>query len=192
VLLLLTASALGPTAVRAEPATPVSASDTAAAKQHFERGRSLFDAGAFLDALHEFEAGYRLAPFPLFLYNMGQACRHARLIDRAIESYERYLQAVPDAPERAEVEQYLRDLRAAQPPVPVVPPPALVAQVDSGAPPLIATAPRTPHTESHGHRWLWYGGLLVAVAAGSVTAIVLSSGHDAPHTDLGNLQVHAP
>jgi tetratricopeptide (TPR) repeat protein len=178
-------------AVEAEPLAPPSAANTVAAREHFEHGHVMFDAGRYLDALHEFEAGYRLAPLPLFLYNMGQACRHAGLAARAIENYERYLEAVPDAPEREEVEKYLRELRAATSPSPS---PSLqvsvVTPVESVSRPLTATAPSTPTPRSH--RWFWYGGALAAVVAGTATAIVLSSGHGAPHTDLGNLQVHPP
>lgn len=181
-LLVVLSSAIWPaSAVHGEPIAPPSDADAASAKQHFERGRELFVASQYLEALHEFEAGYRLAPLPLFLYNMGQACRHAGLIDQAIENYESYLQAVPDAPERAEVEQYLRELRAAKPQPPVQKSVAVTAPAGPG-----------PRTASRDYRWYWYGGLLAVVAAGSVTAIVWSSGHGAPHTDLGNLQVHSP
>src|SRR5207249_4980149 len=54
------------------------------------------DAGAYDDAIREFEAAFRLAPLPLLQFNIGQAQRLKGDKARAIEAYQRFLEVVPD------------------------------------------------------------------------------------------------
>ena len=41
------------------------------ARQQFERGRTSFRAGRYLESLLAFEEGYRIDPAPLFLYGIA-------------------------------------------------------------------------------------------------------------------------
>jgi hypothetical protein len=65
------------------------------ALQHLERGASLYEAGAFSEAIAEFERGYDLDPHPDFLYAMAQAHRRSGNCKRAIRLYEDFLATGP-------------------------------------------------------------------------------------------------
>jgi tetratricopeptide (TPR) repeat protein len=113
---------------RADAQEPIDPAErTQRARQYFESGHAHFKLGDWEGAIREFEAGYALKPLPLFLYNLGQAARRASQPARAVAYYKRFLEADPNTPERAEVEQILRELGsfiAAEQPPPAPPPPA--------------------------------------------------------------------
>ena len=83
------------------------------ARNLFEAGEVVFTAGRYADALDYFQRAHALSGRPALLYNI--ALCHDRLRDDeiAIGAYERYLAAVPAAPNRDEVEGRLAALRAA-------------------------------------------------------------------------------
>jgi hypothetical protein len=84
---------------------------TASAKSHFAAGRAAVKRHQYEEAMREFEAGYRLKPSPLFLYNIGQVARQAGLPARALDAFEAYLHAAPAAADRAEVQRWIVQLR---------------------------------------------------------------------------------
>ena len=108
---LLAAAALlaAPVAVR-----PALADDAgvAQARQHFQRGKQLFDAGDYRAAIAEFAAADRAAPSPMLEFNI--ALCHERLGERAeaVRRYRLYLERVPNATNRASVEAKIRTLEA--------------------------------------------------------------------------------
>ncbi|GAB4217008.1 MAG: hypothetical protein OHK0013_44130 [Sandaracinaceae bacterium] len=71
-----------------------------------------FDQGRFEEAQQRFEQAYALSPRPALLYNIAAAADRAGHDDVALVRYAAYLEAMPDAPNRAFVEGRLRVLRA--------------------------------------------------------------------------------
>lgn len=84
---------------------------TARAKACFERGSARYQRGDYEAAAREFEAGYALAPRPLFLVNLGQAYRQLGQLERARDVYRRFLASAPPTdPQRASVDRIVIDL----------------------------------------------------------------------------------
>jgi tetratricopeptide (TPR) repeat protein len=105
------------------------------ARTYFAIGARHFRQGELEEAIASFQAGYRLVPQPLFLFNIAQAARKSGKVELAIEYYDRYLQQEPSptAPQRAEAEEQLARLRRRRP----LPPPATNS-------PTPAPDPRSP------------------------------------------------
>ena len=83
------------------------------ARAAFELGRSAYERGDFAEALTQFRTAYQLSSDPAILYNIGTVADRLRQDEVASEAYERYLQQVPDASDRENVEARIRELRAA-------------------------------------------------------------------------------
>jgi tetratricopeptide (TPR) repeat protein len=113
------------------------ADDTAEARQHYQKGKQLFDAGDFRGAMAEFATADRMAPSPLLEFNI--ALCHERLGEKAeaVRRYRNYLDRVPDAQNRAQVEAKIAALEAD-------------AKAEAGAPPAApppTTVPNPPPAE---------------------------------------------
>jgi tetratricopeptide (TPR) repeat protein len=94
-------------------AAPAQANDRRAAAAAFQRGRGLYDAGQFADALAAFQEGYRLYPLPGFLVNIGQCQRKLEQLDDAQDSFQHYLASdTTDTRTRAEVRDALDEIAA--------------------------------------------------------------------------------
>ena len=76
----------------------------------FDEGMKAMQAGDAAAADKAWRAGYAIAKDPAFLVHMGEAEEKAGQPAEAGESYRRYLRAVPDASDRAEIEQRLARL----------------------------------------------------------------------------------
>lgn len=155
--------------------------DEEQARAHFSAGRAAFSAGRYPDALAEFKKAYELSHRPQLLYNVGVAADRLRHDAEALEAFEAYLRALPEAPERAEVEgriavlrQAIDNARAAQ-----------AAQARPAAPSPEATASAAPAAEAEPPAAdadgpgaapivLLVGGGVVAVTGGVLLAIALS------------------
>jgi tetratricopeptide (TPR) repeat protein len=98
-LLAAVAVLLAPVAVRAQPTDTV-----AEARQHFQTGKQLFDAGDYRGAIREFEAANRLAPAPLLLFNIGLAYERLGEAAPALQHFKAYLEQQPSASNRSLVE----------------------------------------------------------------------------------------
>lgn len=94
----------------------------ARAEAHRARGKALYETQRFEDAIVEFAAGYEAAPWPVFLFNIGQARR--QLGDcRAVFSFRRFLAEIdqrdPEDPARVVAEPGIsvarRNLAALEP-----------------------------------------------------------------------------
>jgi tetratricopeptide (TPR) repeat protein len=142
---------------RAQPAPPANGpaapGDAAArARDHAGKGRRLYDLRHYDQAIREFEQAYQLDNDPAHLYNIAQSHRLANHVPEAIAAYRAYLDRLPDAPNRPDVERRIAELSASQRPPngldpqphPAAPPPAAVAP-GSWPPPQIAP-PATPGT----------------------------------------------
>jgi tetratricopeptide (TPR) repeat protein len=180
-------SALCVSAILAQPALG-DAPDMAAAKEHARAGAKAFDLGRYLDAAREYEAAYEAKELPALLFNIAQSYRLGDVPEKAIHFYESYLRRSPDAPNRAEVEARISELRktidrqarvkdgspqgtmaASEPPTSVPIGVAVPAVVVNKAP---APAPRPIYKRP----WFWgvVGGAAVAVALGVGLGIGLS------------------
>lgn len=180
-----------PTRLRAQAQEPDAARD-AAAREAFESGRNAYDLGRFSEALAAYERSYELSHRPLLLFNIARAAEADGRPARAIEAYEGYLQAVPDADNRAFAEARLSKLRGAAPASapPVVSPKAAadtlapapmsttaVAAEGGSTPPKREDAPQ-PARPVWKRAWFW--GVIGAVVAGAVTAGIVVSLRDEP------------
>ena len=137
---------LAPLATGAAVADP-----TDEARQHFKKGRELYDGGDYRGAIAEFAAADKIAPSPLLEYNI--ALCHERLGEKAeaARRYRAYLDRTPDAQNRAAVEEKIRKLEASAPPavddMPPLPPdegpPAGPDAADPSSGPMPPTGPAT-------------------------------------------------
>lgn len=96
----------------APPAIAASPGDVAAAQAAYNEGVAAFKAERYEEALGRFEAAYALDPSPILLYNMARANEELGRPAAAINRFEQYLDAAPDASDRADVERRVRIMRA--------------------------------------------------------------------------------
>jgi tetratricopeptide (TPR) repeat protein len=155
----------------------------------FEAGRTAYDAGRYAEALGHFQRAHELSKRPALLYNVGQAADKLRRDEVALQAFEQYVAEVPDAHNRAAVEERIRVLReviadrqaaaaAAQATSPTAA--AQTMETEAAAPqtdPLDPTAGEPPLDEDENlleQWWLWAaaGG----VVAGTVIIVLLASG----------------
>lgn len=137
-------------------AAPAHAEDKAAAKDHWERGTKFYDLGKYDDAIREFEAAYEAKSDPAFLYNLAQSHRLAGHNTEALRLYRNYLRYAPKAPNRADIEERIKELEkhagdspTTAPPPATTPPPGATGPTTAGpttpsSPPPEAAPPSTP------------------------------------------------
>jgi hypothetical protein len=126
-------------------ATATAHADPAQAQRHLQQGKRLYELGRFPEAIREFETSYKLSENPAVLYNLAQAHRRVGDAPRAIELYEAYLRHVPDAPNRAEIEERIEALRKTQaPPNQLLGPEPGASAAPPAGHPSAPTAPNEP------------------------------------------------
>jgi tetratricopeptide (TPR) repeat protein len=175
--------------------------DAMTAREHFEKGTTLYDLGQFRDAAREYEAAYKLKSDPALLYNIGQAYRFAGDAQGALLAYRAYLRRVPDAGNRREVEAHIAKLQrlvdeqrattTAPPtgtmrpgePARTTPPPAEPQPTATAHPAVVAqpvAARPAERTPVYKRWWLWT--VVGVVVAGAVVtgAVVATTPNDAP------------
>jgi tetratricopeptide (TPR) repeat protein len=126
------------------------------AKMHFEAGKAAFNAQDYPTAIREFKAAEALRPSPLLSYNIGLANEKLGKKRVAVKYYRRYLEQLPNAPNRPDVE---RSIAALDRQIAAEPPPA-------GAPGQPPPAPPPPPPKKRSLWWVWL------IVAGGVTIIV--------------------
>jgi len=174
--------------------------DEAEGRRRWKAGQELYQQKRFIEAAHEFEAGYAVAPRPLFLMNIGHAYRRANELVKAKNAYEALLKLQPDLPQRTEVEGYIKSIndalqadspasepitRPASPsarPVEIVPsppprplPPPVVSAPEPVIPPYVEArdTAREPSVSVFRKPWFWV--VTGAVIAGGVAVAVIAS-----------------
>lgn len=97
---------MAPSAAEAQgaDAPALTVEQRAEARGAFEAGRAAFEAGEYESALDHFERAYAITPAPELLYNIGQSADRLRMDERALEAFQGYLDALPEADDRAAVE----------------------------------------------------------------------------------------
>lgn len=100
------------------PSLPAVAQPSAASKEEarsrYERGKQLYEEGAFDASLIEFQRAYDLAPSYKILYNIGQVHRQRNDYASALRVFERYLKeggADIDAKRKAEIDKEIAQLK---------------------------------------------------------------------------------
>ena len=81
-----------------------------AGKARFDQGVKQYNLGRFTEAIAEFEKAYDVDPAPILLFNIAQSHRQLGNKEKALFFYRRYLEQAPDAPNRQNVEQRMKDL----------------------------------------------------------------------------------
>ena len=66
--------------------------------RHFQAGEARFKAGAFDEALAEYQAGYDAKPLPGFLVNIAQCQRRLGDLKKARATYQKFVLVAPDSP----------------------------------------------------------------------------------------------
>lgn len=95
-------------------ASPASADPRADAKAHYVKGKSLFDAKDYVNAIAEFKAADQLAPSAVNDYNIALAYDALGDATQATTYYNSYLTRMPDATNKTEVQASLKRLQASQ------------------------------------------------------------------------------
>jgi tetratricopeptide (TPR) repeat protein len=80
------------------------------ARRHFQAGEAAYEAGRLSEAVAEFEAARRVVPRPELDFNIGRAEDRLDHPAAAIAAYRRYLEALPQAADAAEVSSRVRQL----------------------------------------------------------------------------------
>ncbi len=177
------------------------------ARQLFRQAEVHFGLREFDRALELYSEAYRLKPLPGFLFNIAQCHRFSERHEDAAFSYRMYLQRAPEAGNRAEVEDLVRQMEAAAqrktPDEPVAPRPGteFVLPPPAPAPAVTAPAPVAPSSSDEPRSqlspWVWgVGGVGVALlATGLVTGQMASdrserllANPDAPDSEQDDLR----
>jgi hypothetical protein len=80
------------------------------AKAHYELGMTAYELGHYDRAIDAFSKAYELDPAPVLLYNIAQAHWKKNNPEQAISFYRRYLEADPQAQNRARIKTRIHEL----------------------------------------------------------------------------------
>lgn len=83
----------------------------ARALELFEKSEAAYEAGRFADAIALLRQSYDIKKEPVLLYNMGRAYEGLGDLGAAASSYESFLWAVPNTPDRGALERRIATLR---------------------------------------------------------------------------------
>ncbi len=114
--LLVTAALAGVASAQpAPPPTPApvptpSGDPKVEAKAHFDKGNTHYNLGEFDDAIAEFKTAYQLSSAPGLLFNIAQSYRLKKDYEEASQFYKTYLRLKPDAANRGEVEERIKEM----------------------------------------------------------------------------------
>ncbi|MET0387673.1 MAG: tetratricopeptide repeat protein [Polyangiales bacterium] len=82
------------------------------ARAFFERGTKLYRAGHYKAAAAAFTAALQLSAAPELHYNLGVTAERMQQLQDACDHYRAYLEAWPEAPDRADVRAHIGALRS--------------------------------------------------------------------------------
>jgi len=86
------------TAVALVLSAPAMGEDKEKAKEHFFKGKALFEEGAYDKAIIEFKESYGLSPVPVVLYNIAVCYDDLSKYAEAVKHYKKYLSVGKDEP----------------------------------------------------------------------------------------------
>jgi tetratricopeptide (TPR) repeat protein len=125
------------------------------AKEAYQRGAQAYAKHQYTTAASAFEEGYKLRPHPAFLFNLALTYRAMDKPQQAISYYERYLEALPNAPDRSQVELAIADEKRK------------LAPTEKGAPPAPAPSPSSSPSSGSASAALPAAAVAVAPSAGT-------------------------
>lgn len=187
-------------AVASLHAAPAHADKRSQAMAQFEQGEKLYTKGKYEEALKAFQRAYKLEAVPLLFVNIAQCHRQLGNHEAAIASLERYLEAEPEADNRAEIEELLASERALLNPTPEPvpeptpePDPAPVVE-PTPAPAALAAAPAPAPKDDDGSgtvMWVAIGGaaLFAVVGGAAIAAVALQPAPAEPTGALGTFDL---
>ena len=161
-------------------------------RNHLKKANTLAGEGDCAAAIDEYSAAYEALEDPVVLFNRGECYRRTREADKAVADYRAFLEKVPQARNRADIEAKIAKLAPPEPepeeaaslkPPPAPPPPVVAAPVTPAPPVATAAAPMaverpaettdTATEGSGGIRWWAWGVLGALVVAGTVAGVVM-------------------
>lgn len=92
------------------------------ARALFSAGRLAFEAGDYEHALEDFRQAYDRSPRPELLFNIAQSADRLRRDEEALSAYRRFLEGVPESPNRPLVEARITFLERASAETSTAPP----------------------------------------------------------------------
>jgi tetratricopeptide (TPR) repeat protein len=148
-----------------------------------ERAERLYVVEEFEQALEEYTAAYQIEPRPELLFHIGQCHRRLGRPEEALFFFRGYLERVPDAPDRAQVEALAAGEEAK----------LAVARRATPAP-AAASGPTAPATETARagagwwrRWWFWTGAAVVVAGIGLGVGLGLSREAALPAGGLGTI-----
>src|SRR6266496_3989928 len=78
-------------------------------KLHYQRATRAYDLQKYTEAIDEYQKAYEISGDPPMLYNIAQAYRLADQPGQAAQYYRRFLQRMPNARNREDVERKIAD-----------------------------------------------------------------------------------
>lgn len=80
------------------------------AQAEFQKGKAAYENGEYRDAWRHFHDSYKLSNRPELLYNIGQTADRLRMDADALKAFKLYLEQLPNAENKREVENRVRAL----------------------------------------------------------------------------------
>ena len=134
------------------------------AERLYKEGQTAYDDKRFDDAITAWSKAYELSHLPGLVFNLAQAYRLHGDCDKAVETYQKFIDLDPKSKQRTAAEGFLHELQPChveppppEPPPPTPPPPPHVDNVVVVAPPPVV---------DHGHTKRLAG--MIALGAGVV------------------------
>lgn len=159
-------------------------SDELAARGLFDEGSSAYAEGNYEHALASFQRSYELSRKPVLLYNVGMVLDRLRRDEEAIAAYQRYLNELPTAENRAAVERRVLLLRQSleRTGTARVATPEDAARSELARPGPLASQPRSDRDAPRFYRRWWFWTSLAVVSAAVVTGVVVANTHSGGST----------
>ena len=134
------------------------------ARNIFQAGRDAYARGEYSEALVAFRRAFDLSGRAELQFNIGQAADRLRHDREALAAFEAYLEAVPDAENRVEVEARLRVLRSE------------IARDDALRAQAMAGSTQTPASDPPIVEQWWFWTLIGVAAVGAGVGIGFAVG----------------
>ena len=158
------------------------------ARALFQAGRAAFTDGRFGDALDYFRRSHEISGRPVLLFNVGTAADRLRMNQEALAAFRSYLEALPEATNRREVEARIRVLEDAV---------AVEERQREEPGRAVLLAPMPEDEGRHADRgerdgssvletWWFWSAVALVVAGGVTVALLLSSSEEAEPLILGD------
>jgi hypothetical protein len=137
---LCVGAAAGGASAQPRPTPPPAQAEDQRARQLFEQGRGAYEDGRYRDAWANFHEAYQLSGRPELLFNIGQTADRLGQDGDALRAFQMYLERLPNAENRRDVENRVRALRerVSNPPAP---PPAAAPESSQAHAPALQPAP---------------------------------------------------